>query len=270
MPDPAWLSVYVHGDDLTALLRSGIRPFVEETRALCERFFFIRYWEGGPHIRLRMRPADGVELEVLRSRVDGAFGTVVHAPYEPELERYGGTQRMEIAERQFEASSRAVLTVLDDDWPYDKVLGTAITMHAALAAAAGWSRGEAAAFFRRAIAGLAHWLVGPQPSAEAMQELLGAFAVRFTPQREALRGHVDAVWQAVLADDCADVPWVAAWTTEMRAVLAELRGTFGGSLDPAFAILVSYLHMTNNRLGVSNRDEAYLSYLLAASLAEEP
>ncbi|MFP5247245.1 MAG: lantibiotic dehydratase C-terminal domain-containing protein, partial [Thermoanaerobaculia bacterium] len=35
---------------------------------------------------------------------------------------------------------------------------------------------------------------------------------------------------------------------------------------PALPILVSYLHMTNNRLGVANRDEAYLAYLIARSL----
>jgi thiopeptide-type bacteriocin biosynthesis protein len=271
MPD-AWLSAYVRGEELTALLRGGIRPFVEEARAaaLCDRFFFIRYWEGGPHVRLRMRPARGVDLDVLRGRVDGTFASVEHALYEPELERYGGAERMEIAERQFEASSRAVLSVLDDDWPYDKALGTAVTMHAAFAAAAGWSRAEGAAFFRRAIAGLAHWLVGPRPSAEAVRELLDAFAVRFAPQRDALCGHVDAVWQAALEDGCADVPWLAAWTDDMRALLAELRGTFNGSLDPAFAILVSYVHMTNNRLGVANRDEAWLAYLLAGSLGDAP
>jgi thiopeptide-type bacteriocin biosynthesis protein len=272
MPDDRWLSAYLVCDEpWTPLLRGGILPFVETAcaSALCDRFFFIRYWEGGPHIRLRLRPAMGVDPAELRGRVDAAFGgrsSVIHTAYEPELERYGGAERMDIAERQFEASSRAVLAALEEEWPYEKALGAAMTMHVAFAAAARWSRPEASAFFRRAIAGLAHWLVGPQPAAEALRELLDAFAERFAPQREMLRRHVDAVWEVADSQDGAGMPWLAVWSAESRTLLAELRGTFGGSLDPALPILVSYVHMTNNRLGVANRDEAYLAYLLARSL----
>jgi thiopeptide-type bacteriocin biosynthesis protein len=272
MPDGRWLSAYLVCDEpWTPLLRGGVRPFVETAcaSALCDRFFFIRYWEGGPHIRLRLRPARGVDPAVLRGQVDVAFGgrlSVIHAAYEPELERYGGPERIDIAERQFEASSRAVLAALEEDWPYEKALGAAVTMHVAFAVAARWSRREAAAFFGRAIAGLAHWLVGPQPSPEALRELLGAFADRFAPQREALRRHVDAVWEAALGQECDGMPWLADWTRESGTLLGELRDTLGGRLDAAFPILVSYIHMTNNRLGVANHDEAYLAFLLARSL----
>lgn len=42
-------------------------------------------------------------------------------------------------------------------------------------------------------------------------------------------------------------------------------------LDAVVPILLSsYVHMTNNRLGVSILDEIYLSYLMRAALLDEP
>ncbi len=68
-PDPAdapsrrgWLSVhlfYQGSSDL--LLRELVLPLVAELREgnLLARYFFLRYWRGGPHIRLRLLPHDG-------------------------------------------------------------------------------------------------------------------------------------------------------------------------------------------------------------------
>ena len=53
-----WLSAHIfYYDEQDSLLLDCVRPLVRqlEKRELIDRFFFIRYWEGGPHVRLRLR-----------------------------------------------------------------------------------------------------------------------------------------------------------------------------------------------------------------------
>jgi thiopeptide-type bacteriocin biosynthesis protein len=51
----AWISVHAfyHGD-LDRLLLDVVKPLTGD-------FFFLRYWDGGPHVRLRIRPAGGAD-----------------------------------------------------------------------------------------------------------------------------------------------------------------------------------------------------------------
>lgn len=66
-----WVAAHVFYDtDQDGLLTGCVRPLAEElTRAgLVRRSFFLRYWEGGPHVRLRLLPvrrADRAEVERL-------------------------------------------------------------------------------------------------------------------------------------------------------------------------------------------------------------
>ncbi|GAA3222657.1 hypothetical protein GCM10020256_30240 [Streptomyces thermocoprophilus] len=61
-PDPgAWHSLHLHryaGQD--RFLVEHLTPVVAPLRdsGELESFFFLRYWQGGHHIRLRLRPAD--------------------------------------------------------------------------------------------------------------------------------------------------------------------------------------------------------------------
>ena len=49
-------------------------------------------------------------------------------------------------------------------------------------------------------------------------------------------------------------------------------GLYSETISPEqqqrWAIYDSYIHMTNNRLGILNRDEGYLGYLIKEGLAE--
>ncbi|EWM13652.1 lantibiotic dehydratase C-terminal domain-containing protein [Kutzneria sp. 744] len=69
-----WVSAHVfyHGD-LDVLVGELISPLTKELtrRRLARQFFFLRYWDGGPHIRLRVRPArgrSGIEVRELVER----------------------------------------------------------------------------------------------------------------------------------------------------------------------------------------------------------
>lgn len=111
-------------------------------------FFFIRYWEGGPHIRFRMKIIDSnhkdyykILLNILKSelsdsntvltkeqyynghKLDGKIiplenlpwydnNSIVSIPYVREIERYGGYEVIEKAETVFYYSSQLVATML--------------------------------------------------------------------------------------------------------------------------------------------------------------
>ncbi|MDA6131158.1 hypothetical protein OSK38_27810, partial [Escherichia coli] len=47
--------VFYHGN-LDILIQQCIKPITKKllSEGIAEKFFFIRYWEGGPHIRLRV------------------------------------------------------------------------------------------------------------------------------------------------------------------------------------------------------------------------
>lgn len=150
----AWLSLhlfYHHVEGQDRLLLEAVAPAVETLRRMgwVERYFFIRYWEGGPHVRLRLsgsRPGwtDAAEAEVRArfsdfvARVPGpgpfareelaravppsaAMDTPsrwyedhsLHLiPYTAELPRYGGLHAMAYSERLFQHGSDCALALL--------------------------------------------------------------------------------------------------------------------------------------------------------------
>lgn len=67
-----WVSAHVffHGD-LDTLLENLVSPLAGELmdQGLTRRFFFLRYWDGGPHVRLRVLPADERSGEHVREHI---------------------------------------------------------------------------------------------------------------------------------------------------------------------------------------------------------
>jgi Lantibiotic biosynthesis dehydratase C-term len=67
-----WVSAHLyHFGDLDALVARCVRPMVQEltTANLIRGHFYQRHWEGGPHLRLRMRPASERFAEPIRYRI---------------------------------------------------------------------------------------------------------------------------------------------------------------------------------------------------------
>ncbi|HEU5375039.1 MAG TPA: thiopeptide-type bacteriocin biosynthesis protein [Ktedonobacteraceae bacterium] len=70
MPKSVWLSAHLfYYKDLSALLTNCIQPVVTECRArhLIDAYFFIRYWQGGPHARLRLLPSTEDTAQVIQA-----------------------------------------------------------------------------------------------------------------------------------------------------------------------------------------------------------
>jgi Lantibiotic biosynthesis dehydratase C-term len=78
---PVWVSAHVfRHDDLDDLLLTQIAPLMSELVAdgLVLDFFYLRYWDGGPHLRLRMLAAPEHTSEV-SARVTDRLGAHVRA-----------------------------------------------------------------------------------------------------------------------------------------------------------------------------------------------
>lgn len=125
LPGSDWLyaKLYcgtIHHDDLLA---GPIREFADEMlgRSLADRWFFIRYADPEPHIRLRFHGEPTVLLADLmpaltawgQDLVDaGLVQRMAFDTYEREIERYGEVEGVQIAERIFAFDSRFVADVM--------------------------------------------------------------------------------------------------------------------------------------------------------------
>ena len=213
--------------------------------------------------------------------------------YEPEIERYGGLAGMRIAEQQFHASSEAVLALLQDSahWGYDRALGAAIQLHLTFAAALGMDWHEALHFYTRVAQ---HWshhpalfapALSPQARAQHRDKIWRTFAQRFAQQQGILVPYHETLWRALMDDVAFEHNWLNQWRHDMQQVGCALRraqaqqqllvppewpfdttGARPTTLQQLWPLFESYVHMTNNRLGILNRDEAYLAYLMQQSL----
>lgn len=122
LPGDAWryFKVYSGEKEAERLLSECIRPFVNDmiSEKLIQKFFFIRYRDPKPHLRIRMYSEDigrgdiiqGKFMEVLRPYVNaGVIANVEIAIYRREIERYGW-ECMVDAESLFYNDSLANLT----------------------------------------------------------------------------------------------------------------------------------------------------------------
>ena len=124
--------------DTLALEAGSVLASSDDTRSL--PWFFIRYTEGGPHLRLRVATADDAVWTTIREAMarscealgagrarDGWAQSVTHpAPtgeiydpgdhaqiaYDPEIQRYGGLDALAIHEELFTLSSDIALQVI--------------------------------------------------------------------------------------------------------------------------------------------------------------
>jgi thiopeptide-type bacteriocin biosynthesis protein len=127
-PGSDWLyaKLYAGGRAADELIGDAIGPFAGDARSagLAEDWFFVRYRDPRPHVRVRLRGDPATLARELAPKLEdwaselierGLCQALVLDTYERELERYGGEQGMAIAERIFGVDSRAAaeLVALD-------------------------------------------------------------------------------------------------------------------------------------------------------------
>jgi thiopeptide-type bacteriocin biosynthesis protein len=277
-----WISLRLfHPEPHEGLLTDTIYPFLGENREAFSNTFFIRYSEGGPHLRLYLLPAEEdkrAELEqkayhwFLEKLPENAVELFLRGE---EVERFGGDVGMSISEEQFQFSSELVLALFAqnrEQWNYDLALALSLQMQLTLALGFGLQNDELSSFFTTTAD---YWLPFAFPE-EQRPLALNVFEKAYTSQKENF------------IELCADVrrtdsPW-SAWQQGNALLSLKLKEAWeqdklevaGLSLlqkkeapewqDVRNALLNEYIHLHNNRLGVLNHDEPYLAYLLARSL----
>jgi Lantibiotic biosynthesis dehydratase C-term len=150
-----WVSAHVfHHGDQDALLVGLIAPLTEELQqlGLAYRFFFLRYWDGGPHVRLRVLPSNSGAASEVREHIarycdeylrrhpskqemsreqyarSSAFlaeleattpraymypnNSVEFIPYVRESHRFGTGEAIRAVEEHFDVASRVALELL--------------------------------------------------------------------------------------------------------------------------------------------------------------
>ncbi|MEW1637961.1 thiopeptide-type bacteriocin biosynthesis protein [Streptomyces sp. NPDC093801] len=278
--------VFLHSgtEDTDAFLLHGAAPLLDGLVAAGEadRWFFIRYAEDGPQVRVRVRglsgPAAGrLPGELARAArkvpsVPGPWpsrhGEVRAVPYVPETGRYGGPRALPVAEEVFADSSRAVLGALRE-----LAAGGGASARLALAAdlvhttvhALGMDRLTAARWLRGHAAGW-RWVteVPLLPGASVHARVNSVYAA----QRSGLERRAHALRERLAQGTAA--PWLAAWEQRVREADGLLRAGQGREAAPDATAWIwgSQLHMLLNRLGVTPDEERAVCRLAARTLLE--
>jgi thiopeptide-type bacteriocin biosynthesis protein len=297
---------WIYTPDCDRIVVDVAEPFVRlcQQRGWIHQHFFIRYSEFGPHVRLRLLGLPDVlggdvwpalvqhlrahnpdvqvdtrpETQGMPQRPEGQPVRVTHVArveYEPETERYGGPHALLVSERAFQVSSDAAYALIarmgtERSSRLGKgLLGTVILIHLFAE-----SREHGSAFTQMYSTNYLRSVAREEDGREA---LLDAFDQGFSSQAETLMEYVDAIWEAMDDGDSLSET-LDAYADGMRGIREELRALFGEGRvismgEPAAewtrawqSIVPSYLHMMNNRLGITIQEESYLGYLVTRAL----
>lgn len=290
-----WVSAHVYyRDDLDPLVVEVVAPLVRElaSEALTDGFFFIRYWDGGPHLRLRCRATPGSrsavqarmadrfgrflaqrpsadtvdDIEYRRyaavlARAEGVTGYLTRpqpdnsfafVPYRPEYDRYGHGASLAAVERHFQESSELMLGLL--------VVGLSPADRATAALAmvllAWFTAGLDPIRAGRLAAVLAGHGAATDPAhrnrPEPLHRLVGQMRAR-----------------AARAGELAGSGSFLAWARSVRSLHDTLAGTLHRTEHRTpFSVVDTCAHLACNRLGVGMEQEHRLRYLAAHSVSE--
>ncbi|MET9662812.1 lantibiotic dehydratase [Streptomyces sp. NPDC006510] len=123
LPGEDWLSVKLYAEQAAheALLAEHLPALLAETEADIDRWFFLRYRDPDPHLRIRFhgepaallgRVLPAVARHVRRLTGTGAVRTMMLDAYRPETDRYLGPAAQEAVEGLFLTDSRSALLQL--------------------------------------------------------------------------------------------------------------------------------------------------------------
>ncbi|MFG2845917.1 lantibiotic dehydratase C-terminal domain-containing protein [Kitasatospora sp. NPDC048296] len=216
----------------------------------------------------------------MRLRENNTFS---HEPYEPEYGKYGGPDGIDLAEWHFQHSSDLVVEATRTMNLHLRtvVLGLAAQLMMTAAACFLPEEGDLLAFLDRYHAFWNGAFEGTNYTAQqgydrAYRSMGDALPTRFRAIRAAIVEQAPQRLPSRLrgwAEHCLELRERASGLARRgELVFRSWDGERDLTVtDPAQALpmlLFPYVHMTNNRLSVTVRDEAFLSYILARALRE--
>jgi thiopeptide-type bacteriocin biosynthesis protein len=308
-PDLTWLYVriFCRPDENDDVLLRLVAPLEQSLtrQGLIRSFFFIRYAEGGPHVRARFLGARSLLFDEARERINkqvvayfaergfileqpldaGPYGSddllwqpvndektlrpipsYEYARYEQEIERYGGLHGVRMSERHFAQSSKIVFQVLEME---KKGKGSrrnaAVLLLDSITDTFHFSVPQKMRYFEQQYR---HWTTASWYTLQYHTRLVKAYE----QQRKALSLLLPPTEQpSTHKMRTVWLPIVEQWQQTTDEIYTDLMSLWEEgylTVHPA-EIMSSYIHMFCNRLGLFPREEAYLSYLLYCNYTEQ-
>jgi thiopeptide-type bacteriocin biosynthesis protein len=296
-----WLSVYLfYKGPLDEILRQLIGPFINEVYGhYINQYFFIRYYENGPHIRLRLK-GDKLTLEkTTKSKLIQATneyfstapyvknGSVQIVPYEPELDRYGGRIGTAIAEKMFQVSSAIVLQILSlKEWNFQKAVGASLQLNLIQLFLFFEDKTEIKKFVEFEHQNWLQLSIGIKEDNEFESNyLVSEQVLAYKKQSGYIKEALHNIWTRLENDVPFGDKNMDEWKKSINEIFVEFKfyqteiisqSTMISSKSSdssdfnlrKWFIIASYLHMTNNRLGLLYKDECYTYYILKNILSD--
>ncbi|ASK29767.1 hypothetical protein CEY12_06445 [Chryseobacterium sp. T16E-39] len=275
----SWNTYYIYyGGSADQILKEIVHPSIEDVQQSMEKelkFFFIRYFENGYHIRLRLflSAKESILFKSMLANhvsvyehINKAAIVVRETEYIPEIGRYGNADTIKYAESYFYESSRFVLHHLVTKEPLtisERYL-LALKTHMIFLKGMGFSKNYSQQLCDKFIQS---WLPVPfsQDSNEYEQNrksIRSAFQIQFETYQDLLCEPLAEFWNSL--DTTTDVfikQFLEAngkiWSKYNQAQL---------SSNALEEVLLSFIHMTNNRLGIVNSEESYLLFLIMKTI----
>lgn len=278
--------------DLNDLLLDTIQPLISEWYQAhrISRHFFLRLWEGGQHIRLRLvtdknGSADQFVKDIFlknsaHPETSNAFDpelAVSIEPYVQELARYGGQKSMTLAESIFCYASNIATRILQqyrDTWSNSTAISVALQANLLFAKASGTSLENAIQLMSFLSDNyIAYTVRDDQNFPVQVQKNRDLFYSSYRQQKTSIDYLCKTMWEENPSAD----EWRGEWFNAMVAALRGFEKLEAEHLidDPhwleeinrnnvpegclkRWSVWGSYLHMTNNALGIALRDESFL------------
>jgi thiopeptide-type bacteriocin biosynthesis protein len=259
LPGSEWLylKVYTGSTTADAVLRTYLAPVIATAmrQGLARRWFFIRYGDPDWHLRVRFHGDPAILTGQLLPALHGALAPATEAglvwqvalgTYEREVERYGGSEAIEIAESLFHHDSECVLGMIE-------------TLEGDAGAAAMWRL--ALRNVDRLLDDLGLSLADKLAFATRARDGYGKeFGMDTTLQRslgEKFRAHAKEIATLLASPDdspghvhAARLARLAVRSAANRSLVAQLRALeLAGRLrQPITELAHSFVHMTVNRM----------------------
>jgi len=301
MNENKWLSTYIfHNTSFDAVIEKLIRPTIEalNKKQLISAYFFIRYWENGPHIRLRVMPNNNEAISIIQSYINNKTNSyfqnlpsskyrISFNQYVQEIQRYGGHNSIKLAEAQFETSSKVVLDFLKNNFEhidYSLKLSYAMQLHIAFSKVMCATKENAIQFFDTIRNNWISYSINlneeenDKQLAIKLKNTQEKFTNSYVKQKDTLDKMSNLIWNDPSVVNEFWFNQTKKLNKKLNVLLKQQKiiaplwltetSTNHNFTDTQIlhSIFDSFIHMTNNRLGIRLADEAFIAFLISKSL----
>jgi len=312
--EASWISVHIffkgemYGKECDEVILKIVEPLIDTLNndKLIEKYFFIRYSDLGPHVRLRLYG----NSKTLNTKVKDKVGKFIKKnfpyelmqyptlpdstpqdknylwiDYEPEIDRYGGEDAIKVAEEFFFHSSAVAIKLIEEIQNGDKSSRLGKGLLTMLILLKVFAEKKILALEWITSYGKNYLKIRAKEENE-LKEWETVFNKGFDKQSKTLVEYTYTVWEVLDAGEELNpvLDYYKKRLTEISKRLTFLlsQNEIVKQSNPIkdlntlnSTIISSYIHMMNNRLGISIPEESYLSHLITKSLkiieeADEP